>query len=317
MNNQTSIADLVYSITNPENDEEITKLGRALSSKDRLQILRVLQKKPMNLLEISKTLNLPISSVSFHINALEAAKIIRFEYQPVLKGHIKLCYKNVLGMRIDFSDETETDNTLEQKVEMPVGNYTEANVTECYLVGTEGFIFRENDYFAKLFTPERIHGQLFSFQLGSVSYNFPNLYRLYSDYNRISFSFEFCSEAPYYHLNWPSEITVWINDVEIATFLSPSDFGGRKGKYTPDFWIVNATQYGLLKTFSVDETGSYIDEHIKNKAVTFGDLHLDKKDFIKLTIGIKKDAKHQGGINIFGEKFGDYPQGIIMSLAKK
>ena len=31
-------------------------------------------------------------------------------------------------------------------------------------------------------------------------------------------------------------------------------------------------------------------------------------------IEIKEDAKNIGGINIFGEKYGDHPQGIVMNL---
>ena len=31
-------------------------------------------------------------------------------------------------------------------------------------------------------------------------------------------------------------------------------------------------------------------------------------------IGNKEDAQYIGGFNIFGEKYGDYPQNIIMNL---
>jgi predicted transcriptional regulator len=33
-----------------------------------------------------------------------------------------------------------------------------------------------------------------------------------------------------------------------------------------------------------------------------------------MKIGVKPDAKYVGGFNLFGEKFGDYPQSIIMQL---
>jgi len=32
-------------------------------------------------------------------------------------------------------------------------------------------------------------------------------------------------------------------------------------------------------------------------------------------IGIKEDAAHKGGINIFGDGFGDYPQDIVLKLS--
>lgn len=47
--------------------------------------------------------------------------------------------------------------------------------------------------------------------------------------DEISFSFEVCSETIYYNNHWPSDITVSVNDVEVATFTSPGDFGGRRG----------------------------------------------------------------------------------------
>ena len=35
---------------------------------------------------------------------------------------------------------------------------------------------------------------------------------------------------------------------------------------------------------------------------------------VTFCIEVKEDAKHVGGVNIFGKKFGDYPQGIIMNI---
>ena len=51
-----------------------------------------------------------------------------------------------------------------------------------------------------------------------------------------------------------------------------------------------------------------------NPSISIKQLKLDKCPYIALRIGIKEDAKHIGGINIFGEKYGDYPQGIIMTF---
>ena len=44
------------------------------------------------------------------------------------------------------------------------------------------------------------------------------------------------------------------------------------------------------------------------------DLKLYDGSAIKLDIGIKDDAVHRGGLNLFGKNFGDYPQSIIMTL---
>ena len=36
--------------------------------------------------------------------------------------------------------------------------------------------------------------------------------------------------------------------------------------------------------------------------------------YISVRIGIKEDAEHIGGVNIFGSSFGDYPQDILMRI---
>ena len=49
--------------------------------------------------------------------------------------------------------------------------------------------------------------------------------------------------------------------------------------------------------------------------ITFSSLNIAKGTHISLKIGIKPDAKHVGGINVFGKRFGDYPQAILMTLS--
>lgn len=306
---------LNYRLSDPTDERDICRLGRALSVPERLKILRVLQEKPYSIVEIASLLDLPVSSVSFHVNVLEEAKLIRIEYKPAQKGHMKLCSLGTILSTVFFTKVKETVED-EIKVEVPVGCYSRCEVSKAYLADGNGFIFRENSSSYMLFSPERIKGQLFSFQSGFVTYNFPNLFILDRNRRRLSFSFECCSEAPYYRENWPSDITVWINDVEIATYCSPGDFGGKRGIYTPSYWQINSTQFGLLKKFSIDDEGCYIDDITDNKNHRFDDLHLDTAKCIELKIGIKEDAKHMGGINIFGKEFGNFYQDILMTLSR-
>lgn len=119
----------------------------------------------------------------------------------------------------------------------------------------------------------------------------------------------------YFNPRWPSDITLYINDLEILTFTSPGDFGGRKGKYTPEFWPITSTQYGQLKTLTINKNGVYFDDIFRSSEIKFSDLDLyDGKEAIKFKIGIKEGSIHKGGINLFGKNFGDYPQAIKMSV---
>lgn len=70
----------------------------------------------------------------------------------------------------------------------------------------------------------------------------------------------------------------------------------------------------MLKTFSVKENGSYMDGRLVHAGISLRDIAIESRPYISLKIEIKDNAKHIGGINIFGEKYGDYPQGIVMNL---
>ncbi len=45
---------------------------------------------------------------------------------------------------------------------------------------------------------------------------------------RASISMEICSEAPGYKEDWKSDLTLWVNDVEVGTWTCPGDFRGQK-----------------------------------------------------------------------------------------
>ena len=53
---------------------------------------------------------------------------------------------------------------------------------------------------------------------------------------------------------------------------------------------------------------------MKISPVSLADLDLSNHHSIRLRIAVKPDAKHPGGINIFGRGFGNYDQDIIMRL---
>lgn len=90
------------SVMDETDDKQLCLLGRALSTPERLQILRLLSDRPLNMLEIANALSLPKSSVSNHIDALQDAQLISIQYQPAKKGHMKLCYKATVEICIQY-----------------------------------------------------------------------------------------------------------------------------------------------------------------------------------------------------------------------
>lgn len=293
-------------------EEEICNIGKALSSPVRLEILKLLFDSSLSIVEISERLNIAQSSAALHVKMLETAGLINAEVQPGTRGAVKLCSRKKDTITIDLMDVAGCVHEVET-VDMPIGAYTaiQAHPT-CGIADEKGVIGNE-DTESCFFLPEHYRAQLLWNAAGYVEYSFPNRVPSNCEVSSISFSMEICSEAANYREDWPSEITVWINGLECGTFLSPGDFGARKGKFTPKIWGAGATQYGLLTTWVVKQDGCYINEE-RVGDVTIKDIGLISDQHITLRIGNKEDAQYIGGFNIFGERYGDYQQNIIMSI---
>jgi predicted transcriptional regulator len=203
----------------------------------------------------------------------------------------------------------------EQAIElsMPIGAFADCQaVPTCGLANEAGIIGMLDDP-ASFYEPERNNAQLIWFRQGYVEYRFPNRLPAGAQPESLRLSMEICSEAPLHNLDWPSDITVWINGVEIATWTSPADFGGERGRLTPEWWTPRNTQYGLLKVWHVGEEGTVVDG-MRLSGVNVRALRLSELPFIMVRIGIKPDAEHIGGINLFGSRFGNYPQDLILRI---
>jgi predicted transcriptional regulator len=148
-----------------------------------------------------------------------------------------------------------------------------------------------------------------------VEYKFPNnaLYSENSALKRLELSMEMSSEVPGTDMKWLSDIGVWINDVKIGIWTSPGDFGDRRGKYTPPFWKLEGSQYGILTTWELGAGGTFVNGK-KVSSVGLADLRIQDHHSIKVRIGVDESVRHVGGLNIFGKGFGDHDQDIVLKL---
>lgn len=318
MNQQSSITSqqklpgpLVIDInTAPEQAERILK---GISSEPRLRILRLLRRNALSINDISAALDIPATTVAMHINILEEADLVHTELQPASRGRQKICTATPFEQVLILFPVAE--NTLNKPLEvaMPLGAYVDCQVTPtCGLVDEHGYI-GEADNPTAFYFPERFNAQLIWFRQGYLEYRFPNILPPQASLESIQFSMEICSEAPQHNPDWPSEITVWINDVAIGSWTSPADFGNERGVLTPIWWEDRSSQYGLLKVWKVTTTGSFVDG-IQISGVTLKDLTILPGNYISMRVGVRDDATHVGGMNIFGRGFGNYPQDIVMRL---
>lgn len=289
---------------------QVELLAKALGSEKRMEILRYLGDHTCSLMEIADTLHMPQSTAALHINILENAGLVKTDLQPAMRGLQKMCARLFDRIEIQLPAKQSVEGQIDE-ISMPIGAYTRADVVPtCGLIGEIGIIGLMDDP-RSFFEPERFYAQLIWFRKGYLEYQFPNRLSTSAVLESLEICFESCSEAPFYQLDWPSDITVWVEDCEIGTWTCPSDFGGERGSLTPAWWDLHNTQYGLIKTWRVTTSGSFLDG-VRCSNLNLSDLNLTGKGLIHVKIGVKSDANNVGGMNLFGDKFGNYPQSIIL-----
>jgi predicted transcriptional regulator len=304
-----------FLVVDPEDGLETLK---ALASAVRVKVLKLLHVNgPMNVNEIAAKLELPQSTISSNIQILEDAGLIRTETQRAKKGNQKICHTSFDEVLVMFKDDANALNANIIEVAMPLGLYTSCDVSApCGLCSNEGIIGLL-DVPNTFLEPDRMKAGLIWFTRGFLEYQFPNNAKLSSgEIESMEFTMELSSEVPGTAADWPSDITVAVNGMDIGTWTSPGDFGDKRGVYTPDWWKLKGSQYGKLKSWRVTDSGTFIDG-MKISPVSIKDLDLENHRSIRLRIGVKDDAKHPGGINIFGRGFGNYDQDIVLRLTTR
>jgi predicted transcriptional regulator len=296
----------------PEDNVEVV---RGLASPIRLQILHLLrQRGPSNVNEISARLGLPQSTIATNIQVLESTGLIRTKLVKASKGQQKICSARFdeIVIRLDGSPARRQDNIIE--VAMPLGLYTGYQVSApCGLCSTEGVIglLDVPDHFLD---PSRMQASLVWFGRGYLEYKFPNNAKILdAEIAMLEFSMELSSEVPGTNSDWPSDISLWVNDGLVGTWTSPGDFGDQRGIYTPRWWKLEGSQYGKLTTWRITHGGGFVDGQ-RLSDITLGQLDIASHHSIRMRIGIADEAKHPGGVNIFGRGFGNYDQDILMRI---
>jgi predicted transcriptional regulator len=295
--------------------EERPEVLHGLASPARVRILRLLQRSAgANVNCIADALGLPQSTVSSNLQILEQAGLVRTETHKGRKGHQKVCFAVFDEVLVMLRDDLARADANVIEVAMPIGLYTSCEVSApCGLCSPEGIIGLL-DVSESFLNPDRMKAGLMWFTRGFVEYQFPNNARLIGKTaTSLEVSLELSSEVPGTSANWPSDITVSINGCEIGAWTSPGDFGDKRGVYTPDWWKLKGSQYGKLKSWRVTSEGSFVDG-VRISGLTLADLDIGGHRSIRFRIEVKRDARHPGGVNVFGRGFGNYDQDILLRL---
>lgn len=300
-------------VIRPETEDGLL-LIKALANNIRVDILSELAEGLRSVGDLANAMGQPLSTVSQHVKKLEQCGLVHIEEKPGERGVQRICQRVYDRVVIDLPTHGEPSHEHPiWEFTWPVGAYSDFQVTPtCGLTSEEGLIGLTDDP-ASFYEPDHLKAQLVWFKSGFLEYRIPNRLPQSVTPRNIWLTMEICSEAPMYHPDWPSDITLWINGVEIGTWTSPADFGDQRGLLNPSWWEDRNTQHGLLKGWRVTERGSFIDG-IWLSAITCADLDLMSHRFISVRIGVKEDARHVGGINLFGRRFGNYEQDIVLRV---
>lgn len=298
-----------------KNLDEGLEIFKALGSELRINIIKLLQENhEMNMNELATSLGITNGALTSHIKKLEESGIIQVMTERGSHGNQKVCKVAVDKIVADVeSEENEEDQNI-YNTEVKVGHYSDYDVyPTCGLATSQAIVGEVDDprYFSH---PDRINAGILWFTKGYIEYMIPNLLPSATKIDQITVSLEISSEAPGINNDWPSDISILLNDVKIGTWTSPGDYGDVQGIFTPDWWFPNWNQYGLLKMIVINKKGTFVDG-LKISNVTINEFNLDYKSTVRFKFEIEEDAKNVGGITIFGSEFGNYNQDIKVRIA--
>ncbi len=302
---------------NLDDTEKLKNIGKAFSSDVRIELMKLLCNESLNVNEISERLDIPASSAAMHVKVLEDAGLIKSDLMPASRGSMKLCKMTVSG--VEIVTETAIGADKAEVINMPIGAYVDYKVDSvnptCGIAGEKGHIGQE-DKAGSFYHQDRGNAGLLWFGgAGYVEYRFPTYMIGEYSLKRLEVSAEVCSEDHEYNLDFPSDISLYVNEKKVGAYECPSDFGGRRGMWNPSWWPDKNTQYGKLVTWSLRPEGCFVDDK-KSSTFSLKDFDIEGRDYISVRISVDPDAKHVGGLNLFGDGFGDFAQGIRMTFYK-
>ena len=301
------------------NDEHLERVANALNAPTRRKILSLLTANSYTIQEIADRLNMSLSNTSFHVKFLQKAGLVNLTQNHSKRGNEKIVALEKHCLEILFINEAENSfpsSSHAFSTELPVGSFTLFDIVPpCGIADADGNLIGAEALPDIFYNYKRIKGEIIWFTEGYLEYHVSNAAIKNKVLEALQISCEVCSECANYNNSFKSDITFWMNDKEIGTYTSPGDFGGRSGKYTPKSWPAASTQYGMLVQIRIDEMGVWINQVNVSPEISIDDFaFITKEKCLRFKLGVKKNAKYAGGLNLFGRNFGDFQQGIRISV---
>lgn len=261
--------------------------------------------------QISQKLGIPPSTLSPHIAKLHECGLIRFEDVPSSHGTQKLCYLAMEQIIVSLDAQSNRSRVIQS--EIPIGQYSDFSIEPtCGLSTTEAFIGKLDEPCSFTYQ-ERFQAGILWFTTGYLEYILPNTVPYGHTIKQLSLSFELSSEAPQHNNDWPSDIRFSLNGTTLGLWTSPGDFGDRRGDLNPSWWYDFLNQYGILKNLTITDDGTFLDGE-RISPVTVQMLQLDYASVMKFRFSVDPGTPYSKGLTLYGRGFGDYNQGIRMTV---
>lgn len=282
---------------------------KALSTPMRLRIMEMIYEDDhLSMNDLAEALGLTNSAISMHVSKLEKSGLVKIRTSAGKRGTMKIVRPRYDRLMIDLAPLKETRKFFQDEIR--IGYFTSYKVNPTCGIATGKRIVGEFDDSRYFNFPERFEAGILWFGSGYIEYSIPNHLQSGQILSELQISFEISSECPGYNEDYPSDIYFSINGIPLGFWVSPGDFGERKGYITPQWWPDTLNQYGLLKTLIINSEGTFIDGGNQISSVTIGDLNIDYSSLIVLRFEVPKDTPNCGGCTLFGEDFGDHNQAI-------
>ncbi|RKN62890.1 ArsR/SmtB family transcription factor [Paenibacillus ginsengarvi] len=291
----------------------ITEVAKALSGDLRVRILETLGDRSMSVGQLAEALGVAQPTITINVQMLEQAGLIA---STPGANREKLCSVTCRSIMIELPVKPGDGLHRMEDIHMPIGMFSGCRVQPpCGMASKDGSQIGSIDDPRVFYMPERTEASLLWFSgAGSVEYYFANPIPPGVPLEELRLKAELCSEVHSFRMDWPSDISVYMNDLHVGTWTSPGDFGDRKGKLTPERWF-HGTEYGSLTEWKVTKEGSFING-APGSGTTIHQLGLHYLQPIRVRFEVSESAANKGGLNLFGAGFGDYPHDIVLSFVR-
>jgi predicted transcriptional regulator len=239
------------------------------------------------------------------------AGIVTIEQRGGRHGIQKVC--RVRDERILIESPIKRPSLHIYEAELDVGQFVDCQASSpCGIAITERLLEPQDDP-SGFSNPERLKAGLLWMKSGYLEYPVPNFIKENQTLTEIQISMELSPDAPDPLQREASELYLWLNNKEVATFTLPKEEGNAYGMFNPTWWTDSRNQRGTYKLITINDTGAYADG-IQISQVKLSDLKIGAAKSIPLRLGASEDAANNSGFTLFGFSFGNYPQGIKVRM---